>query len=332
MKKILVLYRLDEEAQQKLIELSGDQYEPVFYSSFWSWAKYCQELREASIIIGEPSAEEMRLCKNLELMHITWSGVDYFLEAGTFPENAILCNMSGGYGHILAEHMLAMLLALCRRLPEYYAQQNEGVWNLLLHDKPVEGSTVLILGAGDVGTTLATWLRPMVKRIIGVRRIPRNYPDCFDVMITLDELDKYLPQADLILCCMPSTPQTFHLINERRLCLMKKDAVLVNAGRGNLIDSLALESALNDGWFWGVGLDVTDPEPLPQNHPLWKLPRVMITPHASGNSYALGSPTDQRIVKTVLANIERFINGMPVENRVDFSTGYRMLDEGELCK
>ena len=324
-KKILVLYRLDEESKSRLIELAGTMYEVTFYSSEWNWARYCYELQEASIIIGEPKSEELRLCRKLELMHISWSGVDYYVEAGTFPDGAILCNMTGAYGRVLSEHMLAMLLSLCRRLPEYQTQQNAGLWNILLYDKPVEGSSVLILGAGDVGTTLATWMRPMVNRIVGVRRVPRDYPSCFDEMITLEQLDDYLPQADLILCCMPSTTQTAGLLNERRLRLMKKDSVLVNAGRGNLIDLDALNRVLDDCWFWGVGLDVTEPEPLPQEHRLWKQSRVMITPHASGNSFGPGSPTDQKIIKTMLSNVEHFIKGEPVENRVDFSTGYRLL-------
>ncbi len=322
MKKILVLLKLGDDDQKKLLELAEGRCECMFYSPEWSWMDYCHALQEANIIIGEPNAGDMRLCKKLELMHITWSGVDYYLENGNFPQDAILCNMTGGYGPILAEHMLAMMFGLCRRLPEYLMQQANCVWNLLLYDKPVEGSTVLILGAGDIGTTLATWMRPMVSRIIGVRRVVREFPDCYDEMITLNELDDYLPQADIIMCCLPNTAQTNCLLDESKLRKMKKDAILVNGGRGNLIDLNALHRVLQSGWFWGVGLDVTDPEPLPENHPLWKHPRVMITPHAAGNSFGPGSPTDRRIMEIIFSNVQRFLDGKEVENRVDFETGY----------
>ncbi|MDY6041772.1 MAG: D-2-hydroxyacid dehydrogenase [Candidatus Faecousia sp.] len=216
-----------------------------------------------------------------------------------------------------------MVLALCRRLPEYRDQQHVHRWQLLRYDKQLEGSTLLILGAGDIGTTLARWMRPMVGRIIGVRRVARACPPCFDRMVTLQQLDECLPEADIIVCALPHTLETIRLLDERRLRKMKKDAVLVNGGRGSLIDQDALCRLLDEGWFWGVGLEVAQPEPLPADSPLWGQPRVLITPHAAGNSFAPGSPLERKIWDFMIENVSRFLSGETPQNQVDFTTGYR---------
>ena len=163
----------------------------------------------------------------------------------------------------------------------------------------------------------------MVERIIGVRRVARDYPDCYDKMTTLEDLDEVLPEADIIVCALPHTKQTIHLLNEEKLRKMKRDAVLVNGGRGSLIDQEALCRLLDEGWFWGVGLEVTYPEPLPTEHPLWEKPRVIITPHAAGNSFAPDSPLVKKIWKFIIPNVCRFLRGEQPQNQVDFETGYR---------
>ena len=323
MKKGLVLFPSDENTRHRLELATGDRCEFVFKDTDWPAAKYREALADANIIIGEPRNEDFQYCRRLELMQSPSSGVNYYVGGGCFPKDAVLCCMTGGYGNILAEHLLAMVLSLCRRLPEYRDQQYEHKWELRRYDKQLEGTTLLILGAGDIGTTLARWMRPMVGRIIGVRRVVREKPDCYDEMITLDELDGYLSQADIIVCALPHTPETVNLLDERRLRLMKEDAVLVNGGRGSLIDQMALCRLLDEGWFWGVGLEVTQPEPLPPEHPLWEQKRVIITPHAAGNSFAPGSPLDRKIWDFMIKNVSSYLSGNEIENRVDFATGYR---------
>lgn len=322
-KNALVLFPCDGPTRQRLLRAAGETCEVVFKDPAWSREAYLDALKTAHILIGEPRNEDLKHCAALELMQSPSSGVNYYVEGGCFPEGATLCCMTGCYGNILAEHLLGMVLALCRRLPEYRDQQHEHKWELRRWDKPLEGSTLLILGAGDIGTTLARWMRPMVGRIIGVRRVVRDYPDCYDRMITLAELDTWLPEADIIVCALPHTPETVHLLNRERLGKMKRDAVLVNGGRGSLIDQDALCRLLDAGHFWGVGLEVTQPEPLPADHPLWDQPRVLITPHAAGNSFAPGSPLERKIWEFIIQNISRFLQGKAPENQVDFSTGYR---------
>jgi len=323
MTQVLVLPECPREYRQQLLETAKGRCAFLFKDPSWS-EEFChQMLEKAEVILGEPKNQDFAWCKNLRLVQSTSSGVNYYVQGGCFPEGATLCCMTGFYGNIIAEHMLAMTMSLCRRLPEYRDQQHQHKWKILMHDKPLEDSTVLILGAGDIGTTLAKWLRPMVGSIIGVRRSIRPYPDCYDEMYTLQDLEKLLPRADFVLCALPQTPETMGLLDEKMLRLMKDDAVLVNGGRGSLIHQDALCQLLQEGKFWGVGLEVATPEPLPEDHPLWDQPRLIITPHAAGNSFAPGSPLDKKLWRFMIRNLGRYLDGEEPENQVDFTTGYR---------
>lgn len=322
-KTTLVLFPCASGVRETLTAAVGEMSELLFREPDWTVEEYRAALKKAHVIIGEPRNEDFAYCENLEMMHSPSSGVNYYMDGGEFPKGAILCCMTGGYGNVLSEHLLALVLSLCRRLPEYQEQQKAHKWELRRYDKQLEDCTLLILGAGDIGTTLAQWMRPMVGTIIGVRRVARTYPGCYDKMVTLDQLDAVLGEADIIVCALPHTAQTVGLLNEQRMRKMKKDAVLVNGGRGSLIDQEALCRLLDEGWFWGVGLEVTSPEPLPAEHPLWEKPRVIITPHAAGNSFAPDSPLVRKIWKFIIPNVCRFLRGEEPENQVDFSTGYR---------
>lgn len=322
-KNVLVTFVCQGENRRALQEAAAEQCNIFFREPDWTREQYIEALEKAHVIIGEPRNEEFAYCKNLQLMHSPSSGVNYYLDGGKFPKDAYFCCMTGGYGNVLAEHLLALTLSLCRRLPEYHDQQKQHLWQLRRYDKQLEDSTLLILGAGDIGTTVAKWMRPMVGRVIGVRRVVREYPDCYDRMVTMEELDEVLPEADIIICALPHTAQTVRLLNEEKLRKMKKDAVLVNGGRGSLIDQEALCRLLDEDWFWGVGLEVTFPEPLPADHPLWDQPRVIITPHAAGNSFAPDSPLVKKIWNFIIPNLCRFLRGEEPENQVDFESGYR---------
>ncbi len=322
-KNLLVTFSCPAAQRQAFLDAVGESCNVRFCDPKADQEGYLSALKTAHIIVGEPRNEEFALCENLELMHSPSSGVNYYLDGGKFPKGAKFCCMTGGYGNILAEHLLALVLSLCRRLPEYQDQQKEHIWALCKYDKQLEESTLLILGAGDIGTTVAGWMRPMVERIIGVRRVVRDYPACYDEMVTLEGLDDVLGKADIIVCALPHTKETIGLLNEDRLRKMKKDAVLVNGGRGSLIDQEALCKLLQEGWFWGVGLEVACPEPLPKDHPLWEQPRLIITPHAAGNSFAPDSPLVRKIWKFIIPNLCRYLRGEEPENQVDFETGYR---------
>ena len=322
--KVLSLIPFDEVYREKLRVLAGDRCRLTFGTFDDSRETYLDNLRTAQIILGDPPAEDLQHCEALEWMQTTWAGVGQYVNCGYLKEG-MLCNMTGGYGPVIGEIMVAAILTLAYRFPAYQRFQQDGYWHPPLTAGTLEGGTVLILGAGDIGTELAKRLRPFGCRIIGVRRVPREIPPCFDDMITLDTLDQWLPKADVVACCLPDTPHTRGLLNMETMSIMKKDAIVVNMGRGSLIVTDDLCRLLEQGHFAGVCLDVTDPEPLPQDHPLWKFDRVLITPHVAGNGYAPGSPTEHRIWDLVLDNFARYIQGKPCCNVVDFATGYRKL-------
>ncbi len=323
MKNILVLLPYDEFSKEKLVSAVKEKCNIFFINRKEQPEEYLSALKDANLIIGEVPNGDFQHCENLEMLQSSSSGINYYIEGGKFPEGAKLCCMTGVYGNVIAEHLLGMTLSLCRRIPEYHNQQNEEKWKIIRYDKPLEGSTVLILGAGDIGTTLAKWMRPMVGKIIGIRRTERAFPDCYDEMFTLEKLDEKLPEADFVISVLPQTPETTGLLDERRLRLMKNDAILVNGGRGSLIDQDALLKVMSEGKFFGVGLDVTVPEPLPAENPLWKQERLLITPHAAGNSCSLESPLEKKIREFILKNTLKWINGEEPENLIDFNLGYK---------
>ena len=323
MKNILVLLPYDEASKEKLVSAVKDRCNISFISRKEQPEEYLSALKEANLIIGEVPNGDFQYCEKLEMLQSSSSGINYYIEGGKFPEGAKLCCMTGVYGNVIAEHLLGMVLSLSRRIPEYRNQQNENKWKILKFDKPLDESTVLILGAGDIGTTLAKWMKPMVGKIIGIRRTARDFPDCFDEMFTLEKLDEKLPEADFVISVLPQTPETTGLLDERRLRLMKDDAIFVNGGRGSLIDQEALLKVMSEGKFFGVGLDVTVPEPLPEESPLWKQERLLITPHAAGNSCSLESPLERKIRDFILKNTLKWLNGEEPENLIDFKLGYK---------
>ena len=323
MKNILVLLPYDKASKEKLVSAVKDRCNISFISRKEHPEEYLSALKNANLIIGAVPNGDFQYCEKLEMLQSSSSGINYYIEGGKFPEGAKLCCMTGVYGNVIAEHLLGMVLSISRRIPEYRNQQNENKWKILKFDKPLDESTVLILGAGDIGTTLAKWMRPMVGKIIGIRRTARDFPDCFDEMFTLEKLDEKLPEADFVISILPQTPETIGLLDERRLRLMKDDAIFVNGGRGSLIDQEALLKVMSEGKFFGVGLDVTVPEPLPEESPLWKQERLLITPHAAGNSCSLESPLERKIRDFILKNTLKWLNGEEPENLIDFELGYK---------
>ena len=323
-KTVLVLFPCAPEEREILIRQTGERCHILFREEDWTVEQYRQALGDAHVILGEPRNEDFPFCTRLELMHSPCSGVNYYVQGGTFPRDAIFCCMTGGYGNIIAEHMLAMTLSLCRRLPEYRDQQREHKWQLRKYDKQLEGSTVLILGAGDIGTNAARLFKMMDCRITGVRRVVRDVPKEFDAMITLEQVDTVLPEADIVICCMPHTPLTQGFFTKARFEKMKSTAIFVNVGRGTLVDHEALADVLNEGKIFGAALDVTFPEPLPENHPLWKCRNVLITPHVSGQTFAGLKDKENFFFQVCKENLENYRDRNPLQNQVDLKTGYRV--------
>ena len=279
------------------------------------------QLAKADIIVGNIPVEDVGRCVNLKLLQLNMAGSDKY--AGRMPEGVLLANSSGAYGLAISEHMLGVLLMLMKKLYLYRDDQNACIWQDEGSVTGIEGARILTVGLGDIGGEFAKRCKALGAYTIGIRRNVRSAPEYMDEMHTLDKLDELLPTVDVVALCLPNSHESVHLMNSARLRRMKKGGILLNVGRGNAIDTEALVDVLQEGRIL-AGIDVTDPEPLPKEHPLWKCPGIVITPHISG-FYHLRQ-THDRIIEIAASNIENLISGRPIKNLVDSSTGYRTLE------
>ena len=275
--------------------------------------------KKAEVIFGWPEEEQLKRSVNLRWLHLPSAGADSYARWELYPNsNILLTNSSGVYGVPIAEHVLAMILAYNHNLWKYAEQQKNIKWEEIRRTRDFYGSTIGIIGMGDIGMELAKRSKALGARVLGVKRTRSSMPEYVDRLYTIEEIDEVLQQADYVVLALPNTQKTNGIVSEQRLRKMKPDAFLVNIGRGALVDQEALIKALKENLIGGVGLDVTEPEPLPQDNPLWELPNVMITPHVSGIS-----PSNDRIrIDLFVKNLERYLTGEPLVNMVDFEEGY----------
>ena len=277
----------------------------------------------AQVILGNMPAAMLHGSPALEWLQTNSAGVEAYIQPGVLAGDTLLTNATGAYGLAIAEHMLGMLLELFKKLELYRDAQKSGAWQSQGAVKAVYGSTVLVLGMGDIGGEFAARCKALGAKVIGVRRSPRPCPEYADEVHLLEDLDSLLPQAAVVAVTLPGTDATRGLMSRERLAKMKEGAVLLNVGRGFIVDTEALCDALERGHLSGAGVDVTDPEPLPPTHRLWNIPTAVVTPHISG-FYHLRE-THERIVGIFLENLRHFQAGEPLRNLVDFATGYRKL-------
>ena len=282
-----------------------------------------QAIARADAVIGEPEIAEIQTAEKLTWIQMTWAGTDKYTCVPGFPREIALTTASGAFGAVIAEYVFGGILSLYRRFPSYREQQKRHIWRDCGSERTIEGSRVLILGAGDIGESLAERFQVFGAHVTGIRRTASRCPECFDEMGTLAELGERLASADIVVGCLPNTPQTRHLLGERELRLMKPDAVLVNVGRGSLIRTDELVRVLRDGHLLGAVLDVTEPEPLPEDHPLWEIDNVILTPHIAGPSLNHAPQTEDKIFSVCCDNLRRWLAGEPLRNQVEWTRGYR---------
>jgi phosphoglycerate dehydrogenase-like enzyme len=250
-------------------------------------------------------------------VQLPWAGVDGFAQVlAQYADRPtpLWTSAKGAYGEPVAEHAVALLLGLMRMLPEKakstsWASGRDGI--------SLYGRNVLIVGAGGIALELIRLLAPFETHVTVVRRSPGDLPGA-DRTVLVSELDGVLPDADAIVLAAASTDQTARLIGPRQLELMKDTAVLVNIARGALVDSIALDHALRSGRLWGAGLDVTDPEPLPDGHPLWTAPRCVITSHSADTPEMV----EPLLAGRVRLNVEAFLGDGRFIGIVDPAAGY----------
>lgn len=271
-----------------------------------------QQIAAATVIFGWPRPELMRGAASLKWFQTMWAGTEEY--DGMLPPGARFTSSSGSNSRSVAEHMLTCLLALCRRLPTYVDSQRAHLWKDEGPMKTILGGTVLVVGAGHVGSDFAKLCQGLGAETVGLKRTVNGPVEGFDEVYPMEELDALLPRADVVALVLPHSPQTAGLMDERRLSLMKDDAILLSAGRGTVLDQEALARVMGAGKLWGAALDVTDPEPLPKDSPLWDVPRLLLTPHVAGGMRL--EITRRKCVEMALENLRRYVAGEPLHNVV----------------
>lgn len=272
------------------------------------------QIAVAHVIVGNLPCKRLAVAANLKLLQLNSAGYDAYLAPGALPAGTKLCSAVGAYGQAVSEHLFAMLLALMKRLPVYRDQQRMRIWDDLGPVTTPHDAQVLVLGTGDIGSHFARLCRGMGAHVIGVRRHAGATPEGFEEVYTMDRLDTLLGDADVVASFLPSTPSTRGLAGENFFSAMKPGAYFINGGRGDLVDNGALADALQSGHLAGAALDVTNPEPLPIDSPLWDEPNVFITPHISGG-FHLPCVFDN-IVAIAAENMRRLQAGQPLRNEV----------------
>jgi len=267
--------------------------------------------------------EFIKQASNLVWVQAMSAGVDSLQRNRPLMDSdrIVLTNMRAVHGPAIADHAMGMLLTLTRQLRQYEAGQKAGKWREEeLEERPVAlaGKTMLIVGIGGIGTEIAQRASGFGMRVIATRRTDAPAPAYVERVGKPEDLMEMLPEADVVAVCVPLTDETRGLFGRAAFAAMKHGSYLVNIARGKIVETAALVEALKSGTLAGACLDVTDPEPLPDEHPLWSMKNVVITPHVAAES----DLTDERRWTLLKENIRRFGGGEPLLNCVDKQRGY----------
>lgn len=275
-----------------------------------------------AVVAWHISPEQVAAAPRLKWLQSFAAGVDKMPFADLAAREIVITNASGVHAANIAEHIVALMLAFARGLPWLLRTPPQGDWfELPVRDRIFElgQQRLLVVGMGDIGLGLAERAKGLGMEVIGVRRrTDQPTPDSVTSAYSVDDLADILPTADHVAICLPLTPKTNGLFDAAMLARIKPSAYVYNVGRGPIIDTAALIAALEAGEIAGAGLDVTDPEPLPADSPLWAMDNVMVTAHTSGSTPRYW----ERILTILETNIARFQTGEPLLNRVDAESGY----------
>ncbi|WP_159596390.1 D-2-hydroxyacid dehydrogenase [Hydrogenophaga sp. BPS33] len=242
------------------------------------------------------------------------AGVNGLLTHGV-PAQIVITNQGGAVAPAVAEHAMAMVLAMVRRIGDIMDRSRQQRWSKEF-DPPlmsVEARTMVIVGYGNIGRELAQRAKGFGMKLVGVSRSGKR-DDLLDEAYPLERLHDALAKADVVAVTIASVPGTRHVIDAQAIAATKKGAYFTNVSRGETVDPVALRRALESGHFAGAFLDVTDPEPLPADDPLWRAPNLLISPHTAG---AGSTQTGVRIARVVVDNVKRFQAGEPLQHTVE---------------
>ena len=297
--------------------------EGVEFVTAMNEAEAMDHIKDADAVIGFCSASLIEKAERLQWIHMPSAGVESCVSIPQVKNgDFILTNMQKVGSAPIAEHVMSLLLTFSRGLAPYWTAQAEarwappplgapGVWEL-------KDKTILVVGLGGIGRQVAKRAKAMGMRVVATRNSSREGPDYVDYVGLSDELLTLAAEARVVVNALPLTPQTTNLFNAAFFDAMPSDAYFINVGRGKSVVTDDLIAALKANKIAGAGLDVTEPEPLPRKHPLWRAPNVLITPHVA----AASDLTLPRYMTVVAENAKRFANGDALYSVVDVKQGY----------
>jgi D-2-hydroxyacid dehydrogenase (NADP+) len=283
-----------------------------------------QQIADADAYIGNITSAEVRAGKNLKWVGVMSAGVENVLypkdgSRDLRDSNITLTNNKIVQGPEIADHALAMLLMLSRNLYVLYRNDQQQIWNpRSFHGIELNGKTAVVIGVGGIGTQISLRAYAFGMNVIGVDPEDKPFVPFIKRVVKPDQLDEVLPLADVVFISVPDTPKSRKMMGAHQFDLMKKNSYFIAVSRGAIYDMNGLVKAMDEKRLAGAGVDVTDPEPLPKEHPLWKFPNAIITPHIAGRS-------DQdagRMVGTIKENLKRFVEGKPMIHVVNKQKGY----------
>jgi len=282
-------------------------------------ADMAREVVDADAVIGGLSQDQFGKAKNLKWVQTFSAGVEGLRWKEFLDSNIVLTNCKIVQGPNIADHAMALLLALTRGLNTFFTEKEKEHWDREGRELlELQDMTAIVIGVGGIGSQIAQRAHGFGMKVIGVD--PKDLPPNINVtrMVYPSQLDSVLPLADVVFVSAPLTPESRHMMGPHQFDLLKKTSFFVAVSRGGIYDTPSLVKALDSHKLAGAGLDVTDPEPLPKGHPLWKFPNVVLTPHVAGNSPG----SHARRVGVLKENISLFVRNERLRNVVDKQKGY----------
>jgi phosphoglycerate dehydrogenase-like enzyme len=285
-----------------------------------------EHLRDAEAIFTiSLRAEQFAAARKLRWIHAPTAAVHQFLFPEFVNSDVLLTNSTEVHGPVVAEHVIALIFALAKKIPQAAAFQaqriwgQEAIWKDGVHPREIAGATLGLIGVGSIGRRVAQMASALGMRVIAVREhVEKGCPAGVEAVFAPSALDEMLRQSDFVVVAVPLIGATHGLIDTSRLAAMKKDAYLINVGRGAQVDEIALTQALRDRRIAGAALDVFEQEPLPADSPLWGLENLLITPHTAGLTEKLW----HRHYELFSDNLRRYLGGQPLRFVVDKWRGY----------
>jgi phosphoglycerate dehydrogenase-like enzyme len=283
------------------------------------------EISDTDIFVGYSiRPEQFALARRLKWIHSTATGIGQLMFPALRESGVVVTNARGVHSVPVAEHVMTLLLALARRLPDAVRFQGQAqwsqqeIWGAEVPPRELDGAVLLLVGFGAIGQEVARRAKAFGMTIRAVTRSGRGDGALAEKIFSAEYLADVLGQADFVVLAAPETPATTHMIGSRELAAMKRTAYLINVARGTLIDEPALMDALSREVIAGAALDVAENEPLPPENPLWRTKNLLITPHVAG----VGERLWERQGALLAENLERWFSGREMLNLVDTQRGY----------